>query len=175
MVKAFAQGLADRALYEVWAWNSPYSGGGELDWERVDGLVTRAALAAPFALSVRTTQHGRSIFPGVFSWAAVNLAPPEVRKDRHWFDLGVGLDWAGERIQGRIHEIDGLLRRSPGGVRTPAPASERRIPPQSITDRQATNGSRHQVRIDGIILAVTRVKGSVTLSAFPQPGRLPAP
>jgi hypothetical protein len=43
----------------------------------------------------------------VFSWAAVNLSPPEVRKDRHWFDLGVGLDWAGERLQGRIYEIDG--------------------------------------------------------------------
>lgn len=70
-------------------------------------LVTRAALAAPFALSVRTTQHGRSILLGVFSWAAVNLSTPQVRKDRHWFDLGVGLDWAGERLQGRIYEIDG--------------------------------------------------------------------
>ncbi|MFE2831013.1 hypothetical protein ACFXI6_08140 [Streptomyces mirabilis] len=70
-------------------------------------LVTRAALAGPFALSVRTTQHGRSILLGVFSWAAVNLSTPQVRKDRHWFDLGVGLDWAGERLQGRIYEIDG--------------------------------------------------------------------
>ncbi len=70
-------------------------------------LVTRAALAAPFALSVRTTRHGRSVLLGVFSWAAVNLSPPEVRKDRHWLDLGVGLDWAGERLQERIYEIDG--------------------------------------------------------------------
>ncbi|MER6392525.1 hypothetical protein ACFXEL_03830 [Streptomyces sp. NPDC059382] len=70
-------------------------------------LVTRAALAARFALSVRTAQHGRSILLGVFSWAAVNLASPEARKDRHWIDLGVGLDWAGERLQGRIHEVDG--------------------------------------------------------------------
>ncbi|SHI15797.1 hypothetical protein [Streptomyces sp. 3214.6] len=69
-------------------------------------LVTRAALAAPFALSVSTTQHGRSILLGVFSWVAVNLSRPEVRKDRHWFDLGVGLDWAGEQLQGRIYEID---------------------------------------------------------------------
>ena len=69
-------------------------------------LVTRAALAAPFALSVYTTQHGRSILLGVFSWAAVNLVPPEVRKDRHWFDLGVELDWARERLQGRIYEVD---------------------------------------------------------------------
>lgn len=70
-------------------------------------LVTRAALAAPFALSVRTAQHGRSVLSGVFSWAAVNLSPPEVRRDRRWFDLGVGLDWAGERLQERIYEIDG--------------------------------------------------------------------
>lgn len=70
-------------------------------------VVTRAALAAPFALSVRTTQYGRSILLGVFSWAAVNLSTPEVRKDRHWFDLGVGLEWAGEQLQQRIYEVDG--------------------------------------------------------------------
>lgn len=69
--------------------------------------VTRAALAAPLALSVRTTQHGRSILLGVFSWAAVNLAPPGARRDRHWFDLGVGPDWAGERLQERIYAVDG--------------------------------------------------------------------
>ncbi|WP_240805258.1 hypothetical protein [Streptomyces sp. A1547] len=82
-------------------------------------LLTRAALAAPFALSVRTTQHGRSILLGVFSWAAVNLAPPKVRKDRHWFDLGVGLDWAGERLHGRIYEMDGEDSRG-GGPRSGA-------------------------------------------------------
>ncbi|MFJ3799603.1 hypothetical protein ACIPSJ_25330 [Streptomyces sp. NPDC090088] len=70
-------------------------------------LVTRAALAASFALSVRTARHGRSILLGVFSWVAVNLSSPEVRKDRHWFDLGAGLDWAGERLEERIYEIDG--------------------------------------------------------------------
>ncbi|MEU6448385.1 hypothetical protein [Streptomyces sp. NPDC046979] len=73
-------------------------------------LVTRAALAAPFALSVRTRQHGRSVLLGVFSWVAVNLSPPGVRKDRHWFDLGVELDWAGEQLQGRMYEIDGEHR-----------------------------------------------------------------
>lgn len=70
-------------------------------------LVTRTALAARFALSVRTTQHGRSVLLGVFSWAAVNLGPSGVRKDRHWFDLGVGLDWAGERLHERIYALDG--------------------------------------------------------------------
>ncbi|NHI08585.1 hypothetical protein STPH2_3950 [Streptomyces sp. KO7888] len=33
--------------------------------------------------------------------------PPGVRKDRHWFDLGVELDWAGEQLQGRMYEIGG--------------------------------------------------------------------
>ncbi|MEU5001678.1 hypothetical protein [Streptomyces sp. NPDC021622] len=54
---------------------------------------------------MRTTQHGRSILLGVFSWAAVNLAPPEGRKDQHWYGLGAGPDRAGERLQGRIYEV----------------------------------------------------------------------
>jgi DNA polymerase III epsilon subunit-like protein len=40
VVKGFAQGLADRHRTTVWAWSSPYSGGWELDWERVDGGPT---------------------------------------------------------------------------------------------------------------------------------------
>ncbi|MGW7825270.1 hypothetical protein ACWGLF_46665 [Streptomyces puniciscabiei] len=70
-------------------------------------LITRPALASPFALSVRTTQPERSILLGVVSWAEVHLSPPEARKGRHWFDLGVGLDWAGERLHRRIYEIEG--------------------------------------------------------------------
>jgi DNA polymerase III epsilon subunit-like protein len=42
VVKGFAQALADRHGTTVWAWNSPYSGGWELDWERVDGGPTKA-------------------------------------------------------------------------------------------------------------------------------------
>ncbi|WP_424883666.1 hypothetical protein [Streptomyces sp. SAI-126] len=37
VIKAFAQGLADRHRTTVWAWSSPYSGNWELDWERLDG------------------------------------------------------------------------------------------------------------------------------------------
>ncbi|MGW0796474.1 hypothetical protein [Streptomyces sp. NPDC002692] len=70
-------------------------------------LVTRAGLAAAFALSVRSTQHGRSTLLGVFSWVAAHLSEPQGRKDRTWFDLGVGLDWAGERLGERIYELDG--------------------------------------------------------------------
>jgi DNA polymerase III epsilon subunit-like protein len=54
VVKGFAQALADRHHTTVWAWNSPYSGGWELDWERVDGgptedEVRRELLADPAA------------------------------------------------------------------------------------------------------------------------------
>ncbi len=41
VVKGFAQALADRHRTTVWAWNSPYSGGWELDWERVDDAPTK--------------------------------------------------------------------------------------------------------------------------------------
>ncbi|WP_307671853.1 3'-5' exonuclease [Streptomyces sp. V4I2] len=44
VVKTFAQGLADRYGTTVWAWNSPYSGGWELDWERVNGAPTKDAV-----------------------------------------------------------------------------------------------------------------------------------
>ncbi|GGN40883.1 hypothetical protein [Streptomyces fuscichromogenes] len=52
VVKGFAQQLADRHRTTVWAWNSPYSGGWEPDWERVDGgpteqEVRRELLADP--------------------------------------------------------------------------------------------------------------------------------
>ncbi|MEU5900222.1 3'-5' exonuclease [Streptomyces venezuelae] len=42
VVKGFAQDLADRYSLTVWAWNSPYSGNWELDWERRDGAPTKA-------------------------------------------------------------------------------------------------------------------------------------
>ncbi|MFI9588150.1 hypothetical protein ACIHCQ_41665 [Streptomyces sp. NPDC052236] len=41
VIKGFAQGLADRHGVTVWAWNSPYSGGWELDWERASGGPTK--------------------------------------------------------------------------------------------------------------------------------------
>ncbi|WP_171053399.1 3'-5' exonuclease [Streptomyces marianii] len=41
VVRGFAQALADRHGVTVWAWNSPYSGSWELDWERIDGGPTK--------------------------------------------------------------------------------------------------------------------------------------
>ncbi|MFF3958846.1 3'-5' exonuclease [Streptomyces sp. NPDC001890] len=44
VVRAFAQRLADRHGVTVWAWNSPYSGCWELDWERIEDAPTKATV-----------------------------------------------------------------------------------------------------------------------------------
>jgi DNA polymerase III epsilon subunit-like protein len=49
VVKAFAQGLADRHGVTVWAWNSPYSGHWELDWERAGGGPTKEQVCQELA------------------------------------------------------------------------------------------------------------------------------
>jgi hypothetical protein len=52
--------------------------------------------------------HGiqpRCIHPGGVLLGRGEPLAAGVRKDRHWFDLGAGLDWAGERLQERIYEI----------------------------------------------------------------------
>ncbi|MFI8888245.1 3'-5' exonuclease [Streptomyces sp. NPDC053813] len=48
-VRGFAQGLADRHGVTVWAWNSPYSGCWELDWERIEGLPTEETVRRELA------------------------------------------------------------------------------------------------------------------------------
>lgn len=49
VIKGFAQDLADWHNVEVWAWNSPHSGGWELDWERRDGAPTKAQVKQELA------------------------------------------------------------------------------------------------------------------------------
>ncbi|MEV6425040.1 3'-5' exonuclease [Streptomyces sp. NPDC051662] len=48
-VRGFAQGLADRHGITVWAWNSPYSGCWELDWERIEDLPGEATVRQELA------------------------------------------------------------------------------------------------------------------------------
>ncbi|MGW3414610.1 3'-5' exonuclease [Streptomyces sp. NPDC000888] len=48
-VRSFAQGLADRHGITVWAWNSPYSGRWELDWERIEDLPAEATVRRELA------------------------------------------------------------------------------------------------------------------------------
>ncbi|MGW5216179.1 3'-5' exonuclease [Streptomyces sp. NPDC004051] len=49
VVRAFAQGLADRHGVRVWAWNSPYSGRWELDWERIEEAPTEETVRRELA------------------------------------------------------------------------------------------------------------------------------
>ncbi|MFG2463745.1 3'-5' exonuclease [Streptomyces sp. NPDC048523] len=61
VVKAFAQGLADRHGTTVWAWNSPYSGGWELDWERVDGGPTKQEVLRELLADAATVPYAGEI------------------------------------------------------------------------------------------------------------------
>ncbi len=68
-------------------------------------LVTRAALAAPFVLSVRDPSGDVEELRGVLSWVACGLDGGE-RRDRTFLDLRVDFAWAQEQLQARIYEID---------------------------------------------------------------------
>ncbi|MCE3033016.1 hypothetical protein [Streptomyces sp. CMSTAAHL-2] len=72
-------------------------------------IVTRAAVALSFALSVTGPGGRREVLQGVFSWIAVGLDRPGERKDQVWFDLRAGLDRAEAHLRERIH----LVGRAP--------------------------------------------------------------
>ncbi|WP_346076091.1 MULTISPECIES: hypothetical protein [Actinomycetes] len=72
-------------------------------------IVTRAAVALSFALSVTSPGGRREVLQGVFSWIAVGLDRPSERKDQVWFDLRAGLDRAEADLRERIH----LVGRAP--------------------------------------------------------------
>ncbi|MFC5750784.1 hypothetical protein [Actinomadura rugatobispora] len=68
--------------------------------------VTRAALALSLVLMARTPEGRRLALPGVLTWVAAGLDRPAERRDRVWFELGVDLDRAEERLRERIRELD---------------------------------------------------------------------
>ncbi|MBV9470074.1 MAG: hypothetical protein JO316_25545 [Abitibacteriaceae bacterium] len=92
-----------------------------LDWVRLTGspefltggrkrrdapdmtLVTRAALAVPFELQVRSADR-QDYLRGVFSWVTTGLDAE--RKDRTYLDLDVEMAWASEMLTVRIYERD---------------------------------------------------------------------
>jgi hypothetical protein len=70
-------------------------------------IVTRAGLAAPFALSVRTADGRREVLWGVHSIVAVGLDEPRSEHVvRAWFDLWSTLEDAAERLRARVYDID---------------------------------------------------------------------
>lgn len=60
-VRGFAQGVADRHGVTVWAWNSPYSGCWELDWERIEDLPTEATVRRELADDVEAGAYASEI------------------------------------------------------------------------------------------------------------------
>jgi hypothetical protein len=66
-------------------------------------VVTRAALAVPFALSVVPPNGEREVLTGVFSWAAAGLDTADGRHDRVWLDLGMDRPQAEALLQERVY------------------------------------------------------------------------
>jgi hypothetical protein len=69
-------------------------------------VVRRAALAVKFALSVRPPNGKREFVVGSFSWVATGLDSPGSRRDRTWFDVGMGMTKAAALLQERVWEVD---------------------------------------------------------------------
>jgi hypothetical protein len=61
VVKDFAQALADRHGVQVWAWHSPYTGGWELDWERLDGAPTKEQIQRELADDAAAASYASEI------------------------------------------------------------------------------------------------------------------
>lgn len=69
-------------------------------------IVRRAALAVAFALCVRPPERKPEILTGAFTWAAVQLDDPRLRRDRTWFDVNIDRAQAEELLKHRIYEAD---------------------------------------------------------------------
>ncbi|MER7335668.1 MULTISPECIES: hypothetical protein [unclassified Micromonospora] len=69
-------------------------------------IVTRAALAAPFAIGVDSPSGRYEILWGVHSIAVVGLDRGEQARSRVWFDLWTPLDAAERHLRTRIAEVD---------------------------------------------------------------------
>jgi hypothetical protein len=67
-------------------------------------IVKRAALAVMFALCVRPPQRNPQILTGAFTWAAVGLDEPGLRRDRTWLDVNIARAQAEELLKHRIYE-----------------------------------------------------------------------
>lgn len=71
-------------------------------------IVTRAALAAAFAIGVDAPSRPHEILWGAYSVAVVGLDRGEQARSRVWFDLWTGLDVAEQQLATRIGDVDPL-------------------------------------------------------------------
>ena len=69
-------------------------------------ILTRAALAAAFAVGVDSPSGRFDILWGAYSIAVVGLDRPGQARRRVWFDLWTGLDTAEQQLRARIAEVD---------------------------------------------------------------------
>jgi hypothetical protein len=69
-------------------------------------IVRRAALAVVFALRVHTPEGKTEILTGAFTWVAVRLDDPQLRRDRTWFDVNLDRAQAEELLKRRVYETD---------------------------------------------------------------------
>jgi hypothetical protein len=86
------------------------TGGTRLPDDPSSVVVSRAGLAAPFAVGVLPPGGRREILTGVFSWVAVGLDEPGARLDRIWFDLGMTRDHAERLLRERVYDVDRAAR-----------------------------------------------------------------
>ncbi|WP_406351285.1 3'-5' exonuclease [Streptomyces sp. NBC_01635] len=77
VVRAFAQGLADRHGVRVWAWNSPYSGRWELDWERVEEVPTEETVRRELAADPQAASYAAEIVLGP-AWGEITREAREL-------------------------------------------------------------------------------------------------
>ncbi|SCG65608.1 hypothetical protein [Micromonospora inositola] len=69
-------------------------------------IVTRAALAASFAIGVDSPSGRYDILWGVYSIAVVGLGSGTRARSRAWFDLWTALDAAEQQLRTRIAEVE---------------------------------------------------------------------
>lgn len=100
VVRGFCQELADRHQVVVWAWSSPYTGGWEVDWERVDGAPTRKQVAGELAQDAAAAGYAKEIALSP-TWGRITRRARQLLEP----DVAVILDTETTSLSGQTIEI----------------------------------------------------------------------
>ncbi|WP_052433027.1 3'-5' exonuclease [Streptacidiphilus carbonis] len=100
VVKAWCQELADRHQVTVWAWNSPYTGGWEVDWERVDGGPTKKQVGEELAQDPAVASYANEIVLSP-AWGRITRRARQLLEP----DVSVILDTETTSLSGQTIEI----------------------------------------------------------------------